>query len=110
MGRRKSKSSVSVSVSRPHLAKINRIPVARSVNVYRQQNGRLGPSSAHTLSRIAQIEDRIASGSDIALADVQGFDSMETQMDAEPGPSPALREDQEEATEKTPPVRCVVIK
>jgi hypothetical protein len=31
-------------------------------------------------------------------------------MDVEPGPSPALREDQEEATEKTPPVRCVVIK
>jgi hypothetical protein len=68
------KSSVSVSVSRPHLTNACRVPVACSLNVYRQRNGHLGSSSAYT---VTQAET--TSGSN--LDNDQELDSMDLGAD-----------------------------
>jgi hypothetical protein len=45
---KKKKSSISVKVSRPHL---DHHFVARTVNIHRNANGRLGSNYSHTLSK-----------------------------------------------------------
>jgi hypothetical protein len=107
MGRKKHKSSVSISVSRPHLANVRHIPVARSVHIHRQKNGRLGSSSSYALSHGAQV-DFTSGGDDGGL--LHQTTDLDCDADFEIAPTAGTGDipDQEDGTnseQRPPPVR-----
>jgi hypothetical protein len=105
---RKKRSSVSVSVSRPHLASSHTVALARSVHIHRQQNGRIGSSSTHLLSLKPQ-NDTGDSGSNVPRDDDETFE-IDNEMGVDHGTGSVLQAanaTDKGAGEKLPPVSAM---
>ena len=102
---RKTKSSISVSLSRPHVVNLHRVPVTCSIKIHRQQNGRLGSSStSHTLLSQAARNDISPTNTNLGDSDqmLEG-----TEMDLGAGNALSTEDSRSVAKEKPPLVRSV---